>query len=183
MVLREETRHRESEHRRLLNRGRWFLGDSVMWSHLFDQRLTVLFGLAVVVNYPWERAQSSLYVLRDGAEVEWWMCAAASVADGLVVLLILQISRLVIGQRDWYLRPRARGYTVLLLSGAVISVAVEWIAIYGAQWWAYSPDMPVVPGLNIGLTPLAQMLVLPPLIFALLGWWHRKMIGREQCDG
>ena len=69
------------------------------------------------------------------------MCASASVADGLMVLLIFQISRLVIGQRDWYLRPGARRYPVLLLSGAVVSVAVESIAIYGAQWWAYSSRM------------------------------------------
>lgn len=146
-----------------------------MWSHLLDRRLTVLFGLAVVANYPWERAQSRLYVLPGGAEVEWWMCAAASVADGLMVLLIFQIGRLVIGQRDWYLRPGIRGYAVTLLSGAFISVTIEWIAIYGAHWWAYSPRMPVVPLLNVGLAPLAQMLVLSPLIFTLLAWWHRKM--------
>jgi len=144
---------------------------------LLDRRLSVLWGLAVVVNYPWERAQSRLYVLPDGAEVDWWMCAAASIADGLVVLLIFQIGRLVIGRRDWYLRPGASGYTVLLLSGAIVSVAVEWIAIYGTQWWAYGPRMPLVPLLNIGLAPLAQMLVLPPLIFTLLAWWHRKMVG------
>jgi hypothetical protein len=150
-----------------------------MWSHLLDQRLTVLFGLAVVVNYPWERAQSRLYVLPGGAEVHWWMCAAASVADGLAVLLIFRIGWLVTGQWDWYLRPGVRGYAALLLSGAVISIAVEWIAIYGAQWWAYSPDMPLVPGLNVGLTPVAQMLVLPPLIFSLLAWWHRKMRSDE----
>ena len=148
-----------------------------MWSHLPHQRLTILFGLAVAVNYPWERAQSGLYVLPDGVEVGWWMCAAASVVDGLVVLLIFRIGWLVIGQRDWYLQPGARGYAVMLLSGAVISIVVEWIAIDGAHWWAYSPRMPLVPGGNIGLAPLAQMLVLPPLIFALLAWWDRNMIG------
>lgn len=148
-----------------------------MWSHLLHRRLTVLFGLAVVVNYPWERAQSRLYVLPGGTEVQWWMCATASVADGLVVLLIFWIGKLVIGHRDWHLRPGARGYAVLLLSGAIISTVVEWSTIHAAHWWDYSPRMPLVPGLNIGLAPLAQMLVLPPLIFALLAWWHRKMIG------
>jgi hypothetical protein len=39
--------------------------------------------------------------------------------------------------------------------------------------------MPLVPGLNVGLTPVAQMLVLPPLIFSLLAWWHRKMRSDE----
>jgi hypothetical protein len=147
----------------------------MMWSHLLDRRLTVLFSLAVGVNYPWERAQSRLYVLPGGAEVHWWMCAAASVADSLVVLLIFRIGWLVTGQCDWYLQPGVRGYAVLLLSGAVISVAVEWITIYGAQWWAYSSDMPLLPGLKIGLAPVAQMLVLPPMICTLLAWWRRKM--------
>jgi hypothetical protein len=146
-----------------------------MWSELRHPRLTVLFGLAVVANYPWERAQSRLYVLPDGAEVGWWMCAAASVADGLVVLLLFQIGRLVIGRRDWYLCPGIRGYAVMLLSGTFISVTVEWIAIYGAHWWVYSPRMPIVPLLNVGLAPLAQMLVLPPLLFTLLAWWQRTM--------
>jgi hypothetical protein len=142
---------------------------------LLDRRLTVLFGLAVVVNYPWERAQSRLYVLPGGVDVHWWMCASASVVDGLLVLLLFRIGWLVTRQRDWYLRPGVRGYAILLLSGAVVSIAVEWIGIYGAHWWAYSPRMPIVPLLDVGLAPLAQMLVLPPLIFSLLAWWHRKM--------
>ncbi|MDH4300960.1 MAG: hypothetical protein OEY77_12120 [Nitrospira sp.] len=154
----------------------WLLGKAE-GGDLLDRRLIVLFSLAVAVNYPWERAQSRLYVLPNEAKVEWWMCAAASVADGLVVLLLFRIGWLVVGQRDWYLRPGASGCAVILLSGAVVSIVVEWIAIYGAQWWAYSPRMPLVPWLNVGLVPLGQMLVLPPLIFSLLAWWHRKMIG------
>ncbi len=155
----------------------------VRWSDVLNRRLIVLFGLAVVVNYPWERAQSGLYILPGGADVGWWMCAVASVADGLVVLLIFQIGKLVIGQPDWYLRPGARGYAVLLLSGAVVSAVIEWSTIHVGQWWTYSPRMPLVPGLNIGVAPLAQMLVLPPLIVTLLAWWHRKERRRKPCDG
>lgn len=159
------------------------LRNRVMGSALRDRRLAVLFGLAVVANYPWEQAQFHLYVLPGGAEVEWWMCAAASVADGLVVLLIVQIGRLVIGQPDWYLRPGARGYAVLLLSGAVVSTVIEWSTIHVGKWWAYSPRIPLIPVLNIEVAPLVQMLVLPPLIVTLLAWCHWKMMGREPCDG
>jgi hypothetical protein len=35
-----------------------------------------------------------------------------------------------------------------------------------------------VPGLDVGLVPVAQMLVLPPLIFRLVAVWHRG--GREE---
>ena len=153
-----------------------------MGNRLLDRRLIVLFGLAVLVNYPWERAQSGLYVLPGGGEVRWWMCAAASVADALLVLLIFWICRLVIGRHDWYLQPGVRGFAILLLSGAVVGVVIERITIHGVQWWDYSPRMPLVPGLNIGLAPLAQMLVLPPLIVTLLAWWHRKARKRESCD-
>jgi len=105
------------------------------------------------------------------------MCATASVADGLMVLLIVWIGKLVIGRRDWYLRPGARGYAVLLLSGTVTGTVVEWSTIYATHWWDYSPHMPLLPGVNIGLSPVAQMLVLPPLIFSLLAWWYRNPNG------
>lgn len=46
----------------------------------------------------------------------------------------------------------------MLLSGIVISVGVEWTTVYLMHWWTYSERMPVVPGLRMGVAPLAQML-------------------------
>jgi len=45
------------------------------------------------------------------------------------------------------------------------------------QRWAYTARMPRVPGLDVGLVPVAQMLILPPLIFRLVAGWYRRTVG------
>jgi hypothetical protein len=47
-------------------------------------------------------------------------------------------------------------------------VFVEWTAVHVMQRWAYAPRMPVIPIFNVGLTPVAQMIALPPSSFAAL---------------
>jgi hypothetical protein len=39
--------------------------------------------------------------------------------------------------------------------------------------WAYADAMPVVPVLEVGLSPLVQWIVLPPLIV----WFVRRQLG------
>jgi hypothetical protein len=154
-----------------------------MWSHLLNRRLIVLFGLAVAVNYPWERAQSSFYLTKDGTAIPWWHCMLASFGDGLLVLLMFWAGSVVFGQRAWFEHPGFREYLLMAVTGLVLIIPLEWLMISRMEWWSYTAQMPLIPGMAVGVTPVVQMLVLPPLIFTLLAWWHRKMIGREQCDG
>ena len=55
----------------------------------------------------------------------------------------------------------------MLVVGLAIGVSVEWFAINVADRWAYTESMSRVPGLDVGLVPVLQMLVLPPLIFRI----------------
>jgi hypothetical protein len=41
------------------------------------------------------------------------------------------------------------------------------VAVHILNRWEYTPNMPKLPGLDIRLVPIAQMLVLPPLIFGI----------------
>jgi hypothetical protein len=41
----------------------------------------------------------------------------------------------------------------------------------------YTAQMPLVPGLAIGVVPVAQMLVLPPLLFRLVAVWCGRTSG------
>jgi hypothetical protein len=36
----------------------------------------------------------------------------------------------------------------------------------------YTAQMPLVPGFDVGVAPVVQMLVLPPLIFRLVTLWR-----------
>ena len=130
--------------------------------------LAGLFGVSVVLNYFWEIAQSFLFVGMDSWENIWWHCFVASLGDGLLVLSIHAAGWRFFRRSDWFMDPHLKGYGVMLLTGLVLAIAVEWLAVHVLQRWTYSADMPVLPGVNIGIVPLLQMLMLPPLIFYIV---------------
>lgn len=49
--------------------------------------------------------------------------------------------------------------------GLAISIPLEWLMVHVFVRWTYTPQMPLIPGVRVGMTPVAQMLVLPPLVF------------------
>ena len=149
---------------RVLSRTRWWtLGEQVV----------TLFVLAVLFNYPWELAQSPLYAGMGSSNRMWWHCFVASLGDGLLMLLIFAAGWTALHRQDWFVRPGLRGYAVMLAVGLIISVGVEWIAVHIVGRWAYTERMPLVPGLRVGIVPILQMLVLPPLIFWVAAAWDR----------
>ncbi|MEW6735938.1 MAG: hypothetical protein AB1489_31885 [Acidobacteriota bacterium] len=133
--------------------------------------ILTLFLVSVFFSYPWELAQSPLYICSDTSTMMWWHCFLASLGDGTLILLIFFIGYAVFGKPDWFEAPGASGYTVMLVAGAMIGASVEWVAVSILELWAYNSRMPLVPGLKIGITPSAQMLILPPLIFHVATLW------------
>ncbi len=91
--------------------------------------------------------------------------------DGLLLLLIFAAGWPVLRRRDWFVRPGIRGYALMLITGQAIAISVESVAVYALGLWEYTARMPVAPGLGVGLAPVAQMLVLPPIIFRVVASW------------
>jgi hypothetical protein len=135
--------------------------------------ILIIFILAVIINYPWELAHSQLYEGMSDFGLALWYCFVASLGDGLLVLLIFGAGCVALRRNDWFVNPGRRGYFVMLAFGLVIGVGVEWTAVHVMERWAYAPRMPVIPIFNVGLTPVAQMLALPPLIFRAVALSHR----------
>ncbi|MDP2604945.1 MAG: hypothetical protein Q8S00_20545 [Deltaproteobacteria bacterium] len=120
------------------------------------------------MNYAWELAQAPLYVGHDRYNTAvFWHCFVASLGDGIMVLLIVAVGWLVLRHQNWFAHPRVPGYLVMLTTGFLLAVLVEWAAVHIVGRWAYAEQMPIVPGINVGLVPIAQMLLLPPLIFRI----------------
>lgn len=133
-----------------------------------------IFLVSVILNFPWERAQSRLYVMTDGTAVPWWHCGLASVGDGFLVLLMFWVGRVVFGQGAWFDHPGLRGYLLLAVTGLVTIIPLEWMMISRMKWWSYTSQMPLIPGTTVGVSPVAQMLLLPPVIFAIVAMWRRR---------
>ncbi len=136
-------------------------------------RLTTLFVAAVLFNFPWEVAQMPLYVI-DGSLLEFALhCIVPSLGDGIIVLMIFGFGGMVLRRPDWSDRPGIAGYTLMLLSGFALAVIIEWAAL-SVDRWSYSASMTQLPGLGVGVSPVLQMLLLPPLIFRVVAWWLKR---------
>lgn len=124
--------------------------------------LISVFIVAVAVNYLWELAQAPLYV---GMEIYnsavFRHCFVASLGDGLMVLLIVAAGGITLRQQNWFQQPVVSGYLVMLTTGFVMAVIVEWLGVHILRRWEYREKIPMLPGLSIGLIPIAQMLFLP----------------------
>lgn len=134
-------------------------------------RLAALFVISVLLNFPWEVAQMPLYA----EEVNWFEfalhCIIPSLGDGLIVMLIFCVGWVARDRLDWADQPGWANYALMLVTGFGVAVLVEWVGFYGLNRWSYTVDMPLLPGLNIGVVPVLQMLILPPIIFRITGWW------------
>jgi len=139
----------------------------VQWRRL-GRTLAVIFVVTVLFNYPWELAQSPLYVGMESFSAVWWHCFVASLGDGLLVLLIFTAGWGALWRQDWFMQPGIRGYVLMLATGLAIGVGIEWVAVHVAGRWMYTPRMLLVPGLGVGIVPITQMFLLPPLIFRVV---------------
>lgn len=134
-------------------------------------RIIVIFTVATLVNYPWELGQKPFFE-SNASVLEFALhCIIPSLGDGIILLLIYSLGVALFRRLDWVDRPGAAGYVLMLGSGTTIAVVVEWINVHVWGRWSYSSDMPYLPGLEVGLLPVFQMLLLPPLIFKLSTCW------------
>ncbi|MGQ0579760.1 MAG: hypothetical protein ACT4PQ_12750 [Betaproteobacteria bacterium] len=138
-----------------------------------------------VLNLAWETAQLPFYKLWQEASASFIAyavvhCTLGDVAIGTLALLLALIATRARAVDTW----RWRNLALFLVIPAVGYTALsEWINTIVRGSWAYSPLMPVVNigGIEIGLSPLAQWLVIPPVALWFAGFravTKAKEIGR-----
>ncbi len=133
------------------------------------QSLIWVFIVASLLNYLWELAQAPLYVgLENYSTAVFWHCFVSSLGDGLMILLIVAAGWIALQRQNWFEHPGVPGYLVMLATGLLLAVLVEWVGLHVLGRWRYTENMPIMPGLGVGVVPIAQMLFLPPLIFRIV---------------
>jgi hypothetical protein len=94
--------------------------------------------------------------------------------EGLVLWVIYLVGLFIFHNRRWFVHSSASHYTVMLTAGLTVSIIVERIALDVLNRWIYTASMPIIPILNIGLVPVLQMLLLPPIIFTTVAPLERR---------
>jgi hypothetical protein len=127
-----------------------------------------------VLNLIWEFAQMPLYELwRTGSSSEIAFAAVhCTGGDVLIALSSLVLALLLVGHSTWPANGAARVLVVTLLIGFSYTAFSEWLNIEIRQAWAYSDLMPVIPLLNMGLSPALQWIIVPWTAY----WWANKIL-------
>ncbi len=136
-------------------------------------------ALAFALNLAWEIAQVRLYTLwteANGLTVAWSLFHC-TLGDVLIALALFALTGMVLRHADWPVsRPWAGG--AIVVSGAMAYTAwSEWYNVYRAGSWGYSASMPLIFG--IGLSPLLQWLILPPVLIIAYRTLGKRLFGQK----
>ena len=127
---------------------------------------------SAALHLVWESLQLPLYTLwRTGKPNEIAFAVVhCTVGDviiaSLALLLSLLASLLVIG-RNGPADVMLPVSTAAVGIGAAYTVHSEWVNTVVLKNWTYSDQMPLVPGLGVGLSPLLQWLIVPTISFVI----------------
>ena len=131
---------------------------------------------ALLLNFPWEVAQAPLFAGMADAPFSQAIkgCSQGTLGDIVIMLIAHGVVSLTARSRAWVATPTARQLALFIAIGVLITAVIEWLATRGhwVQSWTYSSSMPLIPGANIGVAPLFQWVVLPPLVI----WFVRRQI-------
>ena len=150
---------------------------SSRWSVVDLPELNIA-GFSFFLNLAWEFWQTPLFEnMRQIDHVGGiWVCTIAAFGDVAIALCAFWAVSLFRRSRRWFLQPRNGDIALLVFVGVVITVSYEWLAVNALKRWAYSDSMPTIPGLEVGLTPILQWLVIPPIVMWLT---RRQLRSRE----
>lgn len=123
----------------------------------------------VLLNLIWEFAHMPLYTIWEEGTTEEILFAAVHCTggDALIGLTAIMLAVFLSGGTRW---PDERIKTVLFAAifiGVGYTIFSEWLNIVVREAWAYRDIMPVVPILNVGLSPLLQWIVIPVLAYVV----------------
>lgn len=132
---------------------------SLPWWQPWAALAAFSFGL----HYVWETLHAPLYVgLAEMPHAAGVVCCLRATA-GDVGITLVAYGAVAAATRDrfWAAAPRRSWVAWYLGAGVAITVVMEVVSVYGWARWTYAPAMPTIAG--IGLSPLLQWLMLPPV--------------------
>ncbi len=125
--------------------------------------LIIGFLIAFLLSLIWENLQWPLYQGSGGFWEHFWICFVASLGDVIIVGAIYAILALLFRDINWISQFDVKHVFPVLFIGFLVAVGIEKWGLNTGRW-QYA-EMPTLPLLNVGLLPILQMLIIPPLVF------------------
>ncbi len=111
-------------------------------------RLLFIFLAGLLLNLLWENLHAPLYVHYQGGAITEIVLFRAAVFDAAIITLFAVFAFLVLPHsfRQWF----------MLIAGILFAVGLEIFALQTGRW-EYTALMPLLPFINVGLSPALQL--------------------------
>lgn len=133
----------------------------------FKQFVFTTVVVAFILNFGWEVAHGPLF---EGFQYDLKhisFCALASVADMFMVLILLFAFGIIYNNIFWISPLKFIRILLLILVGCIGAILAEiWHTWRGD--WSYADTMPLIPIVEVGLSPVLQFTILPLAVFVLI---------------
>lgn len=137
-----------------------------------------LISWSFFLNFFWEVVQTYFYTLKDSPFrtmlYGWIHC---TLGDVLLTLLSFWFISMMSRNRRWFLSLNRLNFIGLMTIGVVGTVISERVNVHILKSWAYNQSMPIIPWLNVGLTPILQWVIIPPVAILLVR--HHLLLDQE----
>ena len=128
--------------------------------------LALYFGISFAMHIAWETAQMPLFVSPNKSFMaDLTMCLFATATGDMLFMLFLYLMVAVVhvdlrwlNDKSAYRHPAT--WVIPAVVGSLLAISFELWAIHAVKRWQYD-TMPIVPVLQVGVSPLLQMILIP----------------------
>lgn len=129
--------------------------------------ITIYSIVAFIFNFIWEVSQVSLYKPHFNGTFDLiFIHLRATIGDVIVFLIIYVLMFLISRDVRWILRDDNSSLATVLFLGFIFAISIEKYALLIGRW-EYSELMPIIPFIEVGLSPVLQLTILAPLVLLI----------------
>jgi len=150
------------------------------WKHIL-----VFFLVSFLLHLLWENLQAPLFEGFDSFGQHFPICFYATITGDMLFTVIIYLVIALVHQDQYWVSKlklyRHQATWILpVVVGVLIAISFELWAIYVAERWTYG-SMPIIPILQIGLTPVLQMIFVP-LLTIYISYFYIKASKSSQRE-
>lgn len=118
--------------------------------------------ISFATHFIWENLHIPLYIEDLGFDTKFGLSLWATSGDVAYTFIIFLVFAGIKRNIYWIKNISKKDLIFLAIAGLILASVIEYKAMI-LDKWSYGPYMPIIPILNIGLSPVLQMMILLPL--------------------
>jgi hypothetical protein len=109
-----------------------------------------------------------------------WALLHCTLGDVMIALVMFALAGVVLWRANWPVSRPWAGGAIVMIGAMAFTAWSEWYNVYRVGNWGYTASMPTIFG--IGLSPLLQWLILPPVMVAVYRTASSVLFGRHSAQ-